>query len=61
LRVDFPRKAGEIASDFDLTLAQANRWLKRLVDEGVVEKIGKPIRYQRSSAAASLFTAKLPR
>ncbi len=40
-----PRKDGELASALHVTPAQMKLWLQRLVDEGVLEKRGRPARY----------------
>lgn len=40
-----PRTRDEIKAELGITQAQANEWLKRLVDEGVVEKMNRPVRY----------------
>ena len=40
-----PRTRDEIKAELGITQAQVNEWLKRLVDEGVVEKINRPVRY----------------
>ena len=40
-----PRTRDEIKAELGITQAQANEWLKRLVDEGAVEKINRPVRY----------------
>jgi len=40
-----PMKGEEIAKVLEVSTAQANAWLKRLVAEGSVQKIGRPPRY----------------
>ena len=40
-----PRTRDEIKAELGIAQAQVNEWLKRLVDEGVVEKINRPVRY----------------
>lgn len=40
-----PRTRDEIKAELGITQAQANEWLKRLVDEGVLEKRNRPVRY----------------
>jgi len=40
-----PKTELEIATALDVTLTQAKLWLQRLVEEGVVEKSKKPVRY----------------
>jgi len=40
-----PMKDAEVATTLDVSTAQAKAWLQRLVDEGLVEKANRPIRY----------------
>jgi predicted Rossmann fold nucleotide-binding protein DprA/Smf involved in DNA uptake len=40
-----PKKASEVAVTLNITVSQANAWLERLVDEGVLEKRKKPAGY----------------
>lgn len=40
-----PKTAAEVAAELDVTMPQAEVWLKRLVEEGRLEKTKKPIRY----------------
>jgi len=40
-----PMTAAEIARNLAVTAPQVQKWLKRLVDEGVLEKSKKPVRY----------------
>lgn len=42
-----PRKAAEVAQALGVTQRQAEIWLTRLVDEGLLEKTTKPARYAR--------------
>jgi DNA processing protein len=44
-RMFLPRTEAEIASELNVTTAQAKVWLERLVNEGVLRKVGRPIRY----------------
>ncbi len=53
-RLDEPKTDREIANELDVTLGQAKKWLKRLVKEGTLEKLSKPIRY-RSRRSSKLF------
>ena len=48
-----PMKDVEVAALLNVSNAQAKAWLERLVDEGVIEKQKKPVRY--SIKASSLF------
>ena len=49
-----PKKAGDVAAALGVTLRQAEEWLKRLVDENVLEKSKKPVRY--TIRQSSLFS-----
>ncbi|OPY93454.1 MAG: Sugar-specific transcriptional regulator TrmB [Syntrophaceae bacterium PtaU1.Bin231] len=48
----------EIAREWNVSKAQVKAWLKRLIEEGVIEKSGRPVRYRAVSSKAkqvSLF------
>ncbi len=38
-------KEAEVATALDVSSAQAKAWLRRLIDEGVIEKQKKPAAY----------------
>ena len=40
-----PKTSKDIAAELAITPSQVNDWLKQLVDEGVVKKIKRPVRY----------------
>ena len=40
------RSAADVADDLGVSRRQANEWLSRLVKEGALEKIPKPVRYR---------------
>jgi predicted Rossmann fold nucleotide-binding protein DprA/Smf involved in DNA uptake len=40
-----PMKDAEVATALDVSTPQAKAWLQRLVDEGLVQKVNRPIRY----------------
>lgn len=40
-----PMRDAEVADALDVSSAQSKEWLQRLVDEGVLEKLSKPVRY----------------
>ena len=40
-----PMKEEDVASELQITAGQAKQWLQRLVDEGLLEKQPKPLRY----------------
>jgi len=53
-RLDEPKTDSEIAKLLKVTKGQAKEWLKRLVIEGVLEKVSRPTRYQ-STKSSKLF------
>ena len=58
LTAEAPLKADEIASQLELEKSQVNAWLKRAVEEGLAEKLQRPVSYQITGKArkqASLF------
>jgi DNA processing protein len=50
-----PKTDAEVATDLQVSKSQAKEWLQRLVDEGVLEKLSRPVRYRAVSSQASLF------
>ncbi len=54
-----PRTEADVADGFDVGRRQARSWLKRLVADGVIEKLSRPVRYRATGAARStpLFPA----
>ena len=40
-----PKRETEVATDLQVTSSQARTWLKRLTDEGLVERRAKPVSY----------------
>jgi DNA processing protein len=50
-----PKTDAQVATDLHVTKSQAKEWLKRLVDEGMLEKLSKPVCYRSVSSQASLF------
>jgi DNA processing protein len=50
-----PKTDAEVANDLHVAKGQAKEWLQRLVEEGVLEKLSKPVRYRSVSSQASLF------
>lgn len=50
-----PKTEAEVAASLDVSKAQAKVWLKRLVDEGVLEKLSRPVRYRSSASQGALF------
>ena len=40
-----PKTDAEVAADLHVSKSQANKYLQRLVKEGVIEKYTRPVRY----------------
>jgi predicted Rossmann fold nucleotide-binding protein DprA/Smf involved in DNA uptake len=53
-QLDTPKTDKEIANELKVTTRQVKEWIKRLVEEGVLEKLSAPTRY-RSSKSSKLF------
>lgn len=53
-QVTSPKTDKEIANELKVTPGQAKEWIKRLVKEGVLEKLSSPTRY-RSTKSSKLF------
>jgi DNA processing protein len=45
-RLEMPKTEAEVATALDITRAQAKSWLRRLVKEGALQKLSKPVRYR---------------
>lgn len=54
-RINEPRSEAEIADDLQVSKGQARDWLKRLVEEGTLEKLSRPVRYRSRAANGRLF------
>jgi hypothetical protein len=54
-KITTPKNDAEVATDLQVSKSQAEEWLQRLVDEGVLEKLSRPVRYRSVSSQASLF------
>ena len=50
-----PKTDAEVAIDLQVSKSQAKKWLQRLVDEGVLEKLSRPVRYRSASSQVLLF------
>ena len=44
-----PKSGDEVAELLQVSKAQANKWLKRLVEDGQIRKLSKPVRYQSTT------------
>lgn len=53
-QVDSPKTDKEIANELKVTTGQVKEWIKRLVKEGILEKLSAPTRY-RSTKSSKLF------
>lgn len=53
--MDTPKTPATIATELRISKGQARDWLQRLVDEGVVEKLLRPVRYRSTRASGRLF------
>jgi predicted Rossmann fold nucleotide-binding protein DprA/Smf involved in DNA uptake len=49
-----PKTDAEVAADLQVAKSQAKEWLQRLVNEGVIEKLTKPVRYGTKSQSSLL-------
>ena len=54
-KMDTPKTDAEIAAELNVSKSQAKEWLQRLVKEGVLEKVSKPVRYCSIKALGRLF------
>jgi predicted Rossmann fold nucleotide-binding protein DprA/Smf involved in DNA uptake len=50
-----PKTATDVADSLQITKKQATAWLNRLVDEGVLEKFSRPVKYRTPGSQVSLF------
>jgi predicted Rossmann fold nucleotide-binding protein DprA/Smf involved in DNA uptake len=54
-RMEIPKTDAEVAEELNVSKSQAKVWLQRLVSEGALQKLSKPVRYQATLSAGSLF------
>ncbi|MCI0388975.1 MAG: DNA-processing protein DprA [Acidobacteria bacterium] len=54
VKMKTPKTDAEVAADLQVSKSQAKEWLQRLVDEGVIEKYTKPVRYGPKSQSSFL-------
>ena len=54
-KITTPKTDAEVAADLQVSKSQAREWLQRLVDEGVLEKLSRPVRYRSVASQVSLF------
>jgi DNA processing protein len=53
-RMKTPKTEAEVAVDLQVSKSQAKEWLHRLVEEGVIKKFTKPVRYGPKSQSSFL-------
>jgi predicted Rossmann fold nucleotide-binding protein DprA/Smf involved in DNA uptake len=54
-KMDAPKTDAEVAAELNVSKIQAKEWLQRLVKEGVLDKVLKPVRYCSTKASGRLF------
>ena len=54
-KMDTPKTDAEVAAELNVSKSQVKEWLQRLVKEGVLEKMSKPVRYCSTKASGRLF------
>ncbi len=54
-RMETPKTDAEVAEELNVSKSQAKEWLQRLVSEGVLQKLSKPVRYKAASSVGPLF------
>jgi DNA processing protein len=54
-KMDTPKTDAEVAAELNVSKSQAKEWLRRLVEEGVLEKLSKPARYCSTKGSGRLF------
>jgi predicted Rossmann fold nucleotide-binding protein DprA/Smf involved in DNA uptake len=54
-RMETPRTEAELAADLRVSRSQAREWLRHLVEEGLVVKSTRPVRYQSAAYAGRLL------
>ena len=54
-KMDAPKTDAEVAAELNVSKSQAKEWLQRLVKEGVLDKVLKPVRYCSTKTSGRLF------
>jgi len=54
-KMDTPKSDAEVAEELNVSKSQAKEWLQRLVKEGVIKKVSKPVRYCSTKVSGRLF------
>jgi DNA processing protein len=57
-RLNTTKTEDEVAEELRVSKGQAREWLQRLVDEGVLERLSRPIRYRPVSLLRPLFSGR---
>lgn len=52
-RIEEPKTELDVASELNVSRSQAKNWLQRLVKDGVLEKLSRPVRYRAVSSQYS--------
>lgn len=52
-QMEGPKSDGEVAAELNVSKSQAKEWLRRLVKDGVLEKLSRPVRYRSVSLRPS--------
>lgn len=56
-RMEVAKSEAEVASDLGVSRPQARDWISRLVEEGILERLSRPVRYRAATPQTSLFDA----
>jgi len=54
-KMDTPKSDAEVAKELNVSKSQAKEWLQRLVKEGAIKKVSKPVRYCSTKVSGRLF------
>ena len=57
-RMDMPVTEAQVAERLQVTRKQANVWLKRLVEMGVMERLSRPARFRFPASSVPLFDSR---
>jgi predicted Rossmann fold nucleotide-binding protein DprA/Smf involved in DNA uptake len=57
-QMPMPKTAEDVSADLDIPTSLAKKWLDRLVQEAVLKKLKKPVRYQVAQTMSGLFDTK---
>ena len=54
-RLEPPKTYAEVAAELNVSRPQAKQWLERLVEEGLLDKLSRPIRYRSLASSGRLL------